>query len=59
MDGTENPEHEIAKDIAYVGQEDAEFLGGSYVFIQKYLHNMEMWKSLTTEEQEKVIGRKI
>lgn len=58
VDGTENPEHEIAKEIAYVGQEDAEFLGGSYVFIQKYLHNMEMWKSLTTEQQEKVIGRK-
>ncbi|CAM4423882.1 hypothetical protein F901_03335 [Acinetobacter dispersus] len=58
VDGTENPEHEIAKEIAYVGSEDAEFLGGSYVFIQKYLHNMEMWKGLSTEEQEKVIGRK-
>ncbi|ENW96135.1 Dyp-type peroxidase [Acinetobacter sp. NIPH 298] len=58
VDGTENPEHEIAKEIAYVGQEDVEFLGGSYVFIQKYLHNMEMWKGLSTEEQEKVIGRK-
>ncbi|ENW17287.1 putative dye-decolorizing peroxidase (DyP), encapsulated subgroup [Acinetobacter haemolyticus CIP 64.3 = MTCC 9819] len=58
VDGTENPEHEITKEIAYVGAEDAEFLGGSYVFIQKYLHNMEMWKGLSTEEQEKVIGRK-
>ncbi|RZF49882.1 Dyp-type peroxidase [Acinetobacter halotolerans] len=58
VDGTENPEHEIAKEIAYVGEEDIEFLGGSYVFIQKYLHNMEMWKALSTEEQEKVIGRK-
>ncbi|ENU29983.1 hypothetical protein F991_02470 [Acinetobacter sp. CIP-A165] len=58
VDGTENPEHEIAKEIAYVGEEDIEFLGGSYVFIQKYLHNMEMWKGLSTEEQEKVIGRK-
>lgn len=58
VDGTENPEHEIAKEIAYVGSEDAEFLGGSYVFIQKYLHDMEMWKRLSTEEQEKLIGRK-
>lgn len=58
IDGTENPEPEIAAEYALVGDEDAEFKGGSYAFIQKYLHDMEKWRALSDEEQEKVIGRK-
>ncbi|MEG0482764.1 MAG: Dyp-type peroxidase [Acinetobacter sp.] len=58
VDGTENPEHEIAAEYALVGDEDAEFKGGSYAFIQKYMHDMEKWRALSVEEQEKVIGRK-
>lgn len=41
-----------------MGNEDPDFIGGSYAFIQKYTHDMEKWRSLTDEEQEKVIGRK-
>ncbi len=58
VDGTENPEPEIAADYALVGTEDPKFTGGSYAFIQKYLHDMEKWRGLSDEEQEKVIGRK-
>lgn len=58
VDGTENPEEAISHAYAYVGSEDPEFTGGSYAFIQKYLHNMDKWGDLTVEQQEKVIGRK-
>lgn len=58
VDGTENPEPVIAAQWALVGNEDPDFIGGSYAFIQKYTHDMEKWRSLTDEEQEKVIGRK-
>ncbi|QIO05998.1 Dyp-type peroxidase [Acinetobacter shaoyimingii] len=58
VDGTENPEPEIAAEYALVGDEDPHYKGGSYAFIQKYLHDMEKWRNLTDQEQEKVIGRK-
>ena len=58
VDGTENPEPEIAAEYALVGEEDVDFKGGSYAFIQKYLHDMDKWRDLSVEEQEKVIGRK-
>ena len=44
--------------FAVVGEEDADFAGGSYVFVQKYIHDMVAWNSLPVEEQEKVIGRR-
>lgn len=58
VDGTENPRGAAAFDAALVGQEDSPFLGGSYVIIQKYLHDMEGWNALSTEQQERIIGRK-
>jgi Dyp-type peroxidase family len=58
VDGTENPENYEAFAYAVIGQEDPVFQGGSYAFVQKYLHNMEQWNALPTEEQEKVIGRR-
>ncbi len=58
VDGTENPEQEIASQYAVVGDEDPNFKGGSYAFIQKYVHDMDKWRALSDEEQEKVIGRK-
>ncbi|MFE2961639.1 Dyp-type peroxidase [Nocardia tengchongensis] len=57
VDGTENPEGQLAVTAALVGDEDPEFTGGSYVIVQKYLHDLESWKALSTTEQEKVIGR--
>ena len=58
VDGTENPTGQLAIDSAYVGPEDAVFAGGTYVIIQKYLHDMAGWNALSTETQELIIGRK-
>ncbi len=57
VDGTENPVGRKAEAFSLVGDEDPEFEGGSYVLVQKYLHNMTAWNGLTVEAQEKVIGR--
>jgi porphyrinogen peroxidase len=57
VDGTENPAGNEAVTFTVVGQEDPEFAGGSYVLVQKYLHNMTAWNALTVEAQERVIGR--
>lgn len=57
VDGTENPHGEDRDYFAKIGDEDLKYKGGSYLFVQKYLHNMDAWKGLSTDEQEKVIGR--
>ncbi|HUC57738.1 MAG TPA: Dyp-type peroxidase [Streptosporangiaceae bacterium] len=57
VDGTENPAGAAAAAAAIIGQQDQDFAGGSYVIIQKYLHNLDAWNKLPVEEQEKVIGR--
>ncbi|MBF6060306.1 Dyp-type peroxidase [Nocardia terpenica] len=57
VDGTENPEGRLAAGAALVGAEDPEFAGGSYVVVQKYLHDLDAWNALPTREQERVIGR--
>ncbi len=57
VDGTENPRGAAAADAVLVGDEDADFAGGSYVIVQKYLHDLGAWNALTTEAQERIIGR--
>src|SRR6516164_1887402 len=55
--GTENPRGEAVIDAALIGEEDAAFVGGSYVLVQKYLHDLDGWNALSTEAQERIIGR--
>jgi putative iron-dependent peroxidase len=57
VDGTENPRGEAVVDAVLVGEEDAAFAGGSYVIVQKYLHDLDGWNALSTEAQERIIGR--
>jgi porphyrinogen peroxidase len=57
VDGTENPVGAAAGTAALVGQADPGFAGGSYVIVQKYLHDMDAWNALSVEEQERVFGR--
>ncbi len=57
VDGTENPTGGEAVDFTVIGDEDAEFAGGSYVIVQKYLHDMAGWNALPVETQERIIGR--
>ena len=58
IDGTENPVGEEAKEWAIIGEEDPEFINGSYAFAQKYVHDLDAWRALPTEMQEAYIGRK-
>src|SRR6266446_4907268 len=58
VDGTENPRGQEAVGAVLVGEEDPNFAGGSYVIVKKYLHDMEGWNALSSEEQERIIGRK-
>jgi porphyrinogen peroxidase len=58
VDGTENPVGSQATAAALVGGEDGHFAGGSYVIVQKYLHDLRAWNALPVEAQELVIGRR-
>jgi putative iron-dependent peroxidase len=57
VDGTENPSGAAATAAVSIGGEDPAFAGGSYVIVQKYLHDMAAWNALSTEDQEKAVGR--
>ncbi|HEY3869947.1 MAG TPA: Dyp-type peroxidase [Actinocrinis sp.] len=58
VDGTENPVGRAATAAAHVSAEaDPGFAGGSYVIVQKYLHDLEAWNRLPVDEQERVVGR--
>jgi porphyrinogen peroxidase len=57
VDGTENPRGAVATAAVLIGNEDPDFCGGSYVIVQKYLHDLAAWNALSTEAQERIIGR--
>ena len=57
IDGTANPTGLDLSASALVGDEDATFAGGSYVVVQKYLHDLTAWAQIPTPIQEKIIGR--
>jgi porphyrinogen peroxidase len=57
VDGTENPTGPAAARAAIIGSEERAYTGGSYVIVQKYLHDLNRWNAVPVEEQEKVIGR--
>ena len=56
VDGTENPQGQEAVEATLIGDEDPAHAGGSYVIVQKYIHDMTAWNALPVSEQEKVIG---
>ena len=58
VDGTENPQTPAAREyFGIIGDSDPMYRGGSYQFVQKYIHDMTAWNALPVSEQEKVIGR--
>jgi putative iron-dependent peroxidase len=57
VDGTENPKAQEAIDVTLVADEDPAFTAGSYVIVQKYLHDLVAWNKLPTEKQEYIVGR--
>jgi porphyrinogen peroxidase len=58
IDGTENPKGRERPDVALIGAEDPEFAGGSYVFTQRYVHDLGKWAGLSLREQEAAVGRR-
>jgi len=58
IDGTEAPAPDESADYALIGDEDPEFVNGSYAFAQKWVHDMPAWNALTAEAQEKAVGRR-
>jgi putative iron-dependent peroxidase len=57
VDGTENPVGGAAGVAAITSDADPDFVGGSYVIVQKYLHDLDAWNALSVEDQERAIGR--
>src|SRR5262245_27225931 len=57
VDGTENPTGRASVAAAITGAGDPGLAGGSYLIVQKYVHDMGAWNALSVEEQERVIGR--
>lgn len=57
VDGTENPKGKARAPAALIGEEDEEFAGGSYVFTQRYVHDLARWNRVDVHEQEGIVGR--
>ena len=57
VDGTENPYGADRAFFGIIGDEDEKYKGGSYLFVQKYIHDLVAWRALPVPEQEKVFGR--
>lgn len=57
VDGTENPKGCERAEVAVVGLEDPDFAGGSYVHLQRYVHDLWRWERLSVGEQEATVGR--
>ncbi|MFS2222141.1 Dyp-type peroxidase [Pantoea sp. B65] len=55
VDGTENPQGEKRQQVAIIA--DGDDCGGSYVFTQRWQHNLTQWQRLDVSKQEQVIGR--
>ncbi len=58
VDGTANPVGPAVPPAVLVAEEDGAATGGSYIVIQKYVHDMKSWGKLPTEHQEAIIGRR-
>ena len=58
IDGTENPQFpDNRAETALLGEDAGIFADGSFVFAQRYAHNLDKWKRLKVDAQENVIGR--
>ncbi len=58
IDGTENPKGDERAEWALVADDDPDFAGGTYIFTQRYVHDLAKWSRLSVAEQEDVIGRR-
>ncbi|WP_159566722.1 Dyp-type peroxidase [Budvicia diplopodorum] len=56
IDGTENPQGDASQAVAAIAA-DREDAGGSYVLVQRYVHNLNIWNSMPVKAQENAMGR--
>ena len=57
VDGTENPTGDSMQQASLIQGDDPGFEAGSYVVVQKYIHNLANWKTLPISTQESIVGR--
>ena len=57
VDGTENAKGDERAGVALVGTEEPAFAGGSYVSVQRYVHDLGRWEALSEAAQEQAVGR--
>ena len=58
VDGTANPVGPaVPESILITQDDDSAAVGGSYIVVQKYLHDLKAWRGLSGEKQEAIIGR--
>ncbi|MGN5953294.1 Dyp-type peroxidase [Sphingobacterium lactis] len=57
VDGTENPHGAAREYFAIIDEQDPKYKGGSYLFVQKYIHDLQAWDAIGVSDQENVIGR--
>lgn len=55
--GSDMPHGRKKQAITLVGDEDSMFIGGSYIHVQRYRHDIARWQQLPIAEQEIVMGR--
>lgn len=57
VDGIENPQTRQDREDTVLFKTKNEYKDGTFLFTQRYVHNLDKWKQTKTEEQEKVFGR--
>jgi putative iron-dependent peroxidase len=53
IDGTENPKGKKRGTVALIGPEDKTFAGESYVFTQRYVHDLARWATFPERNRRK------
>jgi putative iron-dependent peroxidase len=57
-DGTENPEGEKAIEAAFVGSGNPGLPGSSFVAVQRWVHDLDHFQSMSQHAQDQIIGRR-
>lgn len=57
VDGSANPRGQVAHDAVHIGAGDPAYSAGSYVIVQRYTHDLDAWRELSVEDQERAIGK--
>ena len=57
VDGTENPTGKDRVEAVIVGRENPRFAGGTFVSVQRFVHDLDHWERQAIKTQENTIGR--